>query len=313
MHNSHFQWVIGADGKKIFLRIWDKVDQPRGVVQIFHGMAEHSKRYDEFAHFLNSQGFIVYADDHRGHGYSCAEGEVLGYIGEDGFNHIVLDEKKISDLIKEKYTELPLYIFSHSFGSFIGQEYIIRYSQNIDGIILSGSAKQDGLDVKAARVLASIQNKLFPSQAEATLIDRLSFGSFNNRIENHQTKFDWLNRDQQEVEKYIEDDFCGFVSPINFYYHLFNGFKGLYQSDRLAAISKDLAILVVSGDKDPVGKYGESVKALYQQYQDLGIKNTTLKLFQNGRHELVNETNKEEFFQYISNWLLNETTNPSHK
>ena len=306
---SKYKWVNGINDKQIFLRFWDDVDHPIGVVQIIHGMAEHSKRYENFAHFLNRQGFIVYADDHRGHGNSLEDDEAFGYIGEDGFNNIVEDEKIISDFIKKKHKELPLYIFSHSFGSFIGQEYIIRYSNTIDGIILSGSAKQDGLDVRAGRVLASIQNKVFNDQSEAKLIDKLSFGSFNKTVDYQQTKFDWLSRDQQEVEKYIADDFCGFVSPINFYYYLFKGFKTLYQPDRLAGISKDLPILVISGDKDPVGKYGKSVKNLYQQYQDLDIKNISLKLFPNGRHELVNETNKEKIFHYIFHWLSTEASN----
>src|SRR5699024_7824475 len=260
MIHSRSKFIKGQNDKKIFLRIWDNVEVPIGVVQIIHGMAEHSKRYDEFAHFLNHKGYIVYADDHRGHGYSLEDGEVFGYIGVDGFNHIVEDEKIISDLIKKKHEKLPLYIFSHSFGSFIGQEYIIRYSNNIDGIILSGSAKQGGIDVKAGSVLASIQNKIFNNKSEAKLIDKLSFGSFNKGIDNRTTKFDWLTRDQHTVEEYIADEFCGFISPINFYYYLFKGFKDLYKPSRLDRISKELPILVIAGDRDPVGEYGESVR-----------------------------------------------------
>lgn len=309
MTYSRSKFIKGQNDKKIFLRIWDNVANPNGAVQIIHGMAEHSERYDEFAQFLNRKGYIVYADDHRGHGYSLEDGEIFGYIGENGFNHIVEDEKIISDLIKKKYEKLPLYIFSHSFGSFIGQEYIIRYSNNIDGIILSGSAKQDGIDVKAGSVLASIQNKFLNDKSEAKLIDKLSFGSFNKGIDNQTTKFDWLTRDQLTVEEYIADEFCSFISPINFYHYLFKGFKDLYKPSRLDQISKELPILVIAGDRDPVGKYGESVKELHKQYQELGIENNTLKLFKNGRHELVNETNKAEVFQYIDNWLSTEAIN----
>jgi len=291
------------DGIDLFIRIWNDVPNPRGVIQIFHGMAEHSARYDGFARFLNRKGYIVYADDHRGHGYSIGENNVLAYIGDDGFNHIVEDEKEISEIIKEKYKDLPLYIFSHSFGSFIGQEYIIRYSKDIDGIILSGSAKQDGLDIKAANILASIQNRLLDNKLPAKLIDQLSFGSYNEKFNNPQTPFDWLSRDTEKVSKYISDDLCGYISPINFYYNLFKAFPLLYKLDRLENITQELPILIISGDMDPVGKYGESVKDLYKQYDNLGIRDITLKLFEDGRHELLNESNREEVYDYIYEWV----------
>lgn len=296
-------FIKGKDGVDIFLRIWNDVLNPKGVVQIFHGMAEHTARYNDFAKFLNKKGYIVYADDHRGHGYSVGKDNVLGYVGENGFYNIVEDEKIISELIKEKHKDLPLYIFAHSFGSFIGQEYIIRYSKDINGIILSGSAKQNGLDIKAGTILASIQNKFFDNTLEAKLINKLSFGSFNKKAENKRTGFDWLSRDYKEVDKYIEDELCGYISPINFYYNLFKGFKGLYEKDRLNNIVKTLPILVLSGDMDPVGKYGKSVRRLYNQYKDLNIQDISLKLYPGGRHELLNEENREEVYDYIYNWL----------
>ena len=299
---SKKQFIEGIDGKEIFLRTWDNVINPIGVVQIFHGMAEHSGRYDDFAIFLNKKGFIVYADDHRGHGNSKGD-NVLGYIGHDGFNNVVEDEKIISDLIKEKHIGLPLYIFAHSFGSFVGQEYIIRYSNNINGIILSGSAKQNGIDIKAAYILASLQKRFFGDKLEANLLDKLSFGSYNNKIEKRRTKFDWLSRDEKEVDKYIIDNLCGYISPVNFYYNLFSGLKDLYKPDRLNKISKDLPTLILSGDMDPVGKYGKSVQSLYNQYVNLNIENVDIKLYEGGRHELLNEINKEEVYDFIFTWL----------
>ena len=288
---------------KVFLRIWDDVENPKAVVQIFHGMAEHSERYDNFARYLNSKGFIVYADDHRGHGLSVKEGSVKGYIGEDGFNKIVEDEKEISNLIRKNYKDLPLYIFAHSFGSFIGQEYIIRYSKEIDGIILSGSCKQDGIDLKMGKFLASIQKLLFNENAKAKLIDKLSFGNYNSKVKNRKTNCDWLSRDEKEVNKYIDDEMCGFISPINFYNNMFNGLSELYKLEKLNKIDKNLSILVISGDEDPVGKYGIGVSRLYKQYVDLGINNSTIKLYEGGRHELLNETNKHEVYDFVYNWL----------
>lgn len=292
-----------SQGFKVFLRIWDEVENPKAVVQIFHGMAEHSERYDHFAKFLNSKGFIVYADDHRGHGHSLKEGTVRGYVGEDGFNNIVEDEKEISNLIRKNHKGLPLYIFAHSFGSFIAQEYITRYSNEIDGVILSGSCKQDGIDIKLGKIVATMQNSLFKPTSEGKLIDKLSFGAFNSKVKNSKTNSDWISRDEKEVRKYLDDEMCAFISPINFYHNLFNGLSNLYHKEKLNKINKDLSILVISGDEDPVGKYGKGVMRLYEQYVDLGIKNSSVKLYEGGRHELLNETNKHEVYDFVHNWL----------
>ena len=301
--NYKTTYISSHDGQKIFLRIWDHVEKPIGIVQIIHGMAEHSGRYELFAHFLNKKGYIVYADDHRGHGHSLTPEEVFGYIGEDGFQNIVKDEQLISELIIKKYPKLPLFIFAHSFGSFIGQEYIILNSEKIDGIILSGSAKQNGLDIKMGRILATIQNVVLDNKKEAKLIDQLSFGAFNKKFKNQQPTSSWLTRDPQVLEQYKKDELSGFVSSINFYYELFHAFKSLYQNKRLEKIEKDLPLLIISGDMDPVGKYGAAVQALFEQYEQLDLENITLKLFKDARHELVNEVNNQDVFSYVNNWL----------
>ena len=296
------EFIKSIDNKKIFIRIWDEVDDPKGVVQIFHGMAEHSERYNDFALYLNSKGYIVYADDHRGHGKS-KDSNGYGYLGNNGFYSVVEDEGNITKLIKERYNELPIYIFAHSFGSFVGQEYITKFSDKISGVILSGSAKQDGIDVKFGRVFANIQSKLIGDSKPAHFIDKMSFGSFNKKVNNPKSKFDWLTRDDKEVNKYKDDSFCGFVSPINFYTSMFEGLHNLYNPDKLSKINKKLSIFVLSGDKDPVGKYGKSVERLFNQYKDLGIHDVSLKLYDGGRHEMLNETNKEEVYTDIYNWL----------
>jgi alpha-beta hydrolase superfamily lysophospholipase len=295
--------IEGIDNKKIFIRVWDDISNIKGAIQIIHGMAEHSGRYDEFARFLNVNGYIVYADDHRGHGKTEKTKEELGYLGEDGFNKIVEDENIITNFIKNQYKDIPVHIFAHSFGSFIGQEYITRYSKNINGIILSGSAMQIGLDVKLGAVLTKFQRSFIDEKRQAKIIDRLSFGSFNKKVANPINKFAWLSRDESEVDKYIKDEYCGFISSINFYYTLFNGLNGLYKIDKLKNINKELPILVLSGDMDPVGKYGRSVKKLYNQYKNLGIEKVSIKLYEGARHELLNETNRDEVYEYIVKWI----------
>ncbi|MGL4773329.1 MAG: lysophospholipase [Clostridium sp.] len=302
MSKKREMFFEASNGDKIYINIWEDVQEPVGIIQIFHGMVEHIGRYDDFAKFLNMNGYIVVADDHRGHGKTAGR-DNLGYLGDDGFNRIVKDEKEISDFIKNEYKNTPLYILGHSFGSFIAQEYLIRYSNEIDGIIFSGSAKQDGIDVKAGKLVASLQKMIFDDRKKARFIDKLAFGGYNKNVDSPKTKFDWLSRDEEQVKLYSEDEFCAFVPSINFYYNLFNGLSGLYKKERLNGIRKDIDILVISGDKDPVGKNGESVKRLYEQYKELGIENTTLKLYEEGRHELLNEINRAEVYEYIEAWF----------
>lgn len=296
------EMFLNINNEEIFINIWEDVKNPKGIVQIFHGMAEHSTRYDHFARFLNQNGYVVVADDHRGHG-KTGEKKTLGYLHEDGFNNIVLDEKYISDFIKKEYKYLPLIILGHSFGSFIAQEYLIRYSREIDGIIFSGSAKNDGLDIKAGYLVATMQKQLCDDRKQAKFIDKLAFGGFNNSVKNPKTKFDWLSRDGEQVQKYIDDKYCAFVPSINFYYHLFGGLLKLYKEDRIKEIRKNIDILVTSGDRDPVGKHGRSVKRLYMQYESLGIEKTKLKLYEEGRHEMLNEINKEEVYKDILEFI----------
>lgn len=295
--------IKGIDDKKIFLRIWDDISNIKGAIQIIHGMAEHSDRYDDFARYLNNYGFIVFADDHRGHGRSEENKESLGYLGEDGFNKIVEDEYIITNFIKSNYDNLPIYIFAHSFGSFIGQEYITRYSKSINGIVLSGSAMKKGLDIKAGAILAKIQKNFIDERREAKFIDKISFGTYNKKINESNNKFAWLTRDSNEVDKYIDDEHCGFISSINFYYNLFNGLNELYRNNKFNSITKSLPILLLSGDMDPVGGYGKFVKELYNEYSRVGIEKVSIKLYEGARHELLNEINKDEVYEYVVNWI----------
>ncbi|NLM73300.1 MAG: alpha/beta hydrolase [Clostridiaceae bacterium] len=290
------------DGHRINVYCWDDVKSPKAVVQIFHGMAEHALRYERFAKVLNSHGIVAFADDHRGHGITGTTNGKLGSIGKDGFNKIVEDENMITNMIKEKYPDIPVFVFAHSFGSFIGQEYITRYSKNIDGIILCGSSAQKGMKIIAAKVLASIYQFIFGPDREAKLLQNLSFGSYNRRVPPGDNT-NWLSRDPDEVMKYNDDPHCGFICSADFYYSLTNGFMGLYKPEKLNSISKDLPICIIAGSEDPVGEYGKNVIKLYDIYKNLNINDVEIKLYEGARHELLNETNRDEVTQDILDWL----------
>jgi len=296
-------FIKGQDGKDVFVYCWDDVSHPKAVVQIFHGMAEHAERYKDFAKYLNQQGYIVYADDHRGHGKTAGNVEDLGYIGEDGFNQIVEDEHTIMKDIKEKYRSLPVIIFGHSFGSFIAQEFIIRYGEEVSATVLCGSAARKGLEVSLGQKISALEKYLFGERNQSKLLDYLSFNNYNKGIKDSTSKFAWLSRDPEEVRKYEDDPYCGRLFTTGFFYYLFQGLSQLYVKERLAQIPKELPIFIIAGDRDPVGNQGRSVKKLHSFYKEANVKDVQCKLYKGGRHELLNEINKNEVFNDIATWV----------
>ncbi|MDF2987675.1 MAG: pldB [Eubacterium sp.] len=294
--------LTAKDGHVISVYCWDKVEHPRAVFQIFHGMGEHAGRYERIAGYLNSKGIAVVGDDHRGHGKTALLNGTHGNIGKNGFYNIVEDEYMITQFMKKKYANTPVYIFAHSFGSFIGQEYITRYGNNIDGIILCGSAAQTGVEFKIAKILATVQRKLFGEEKTAKLMEKLSFGSFNKKIDTSDNT-NWLSRDSAEVMKYADDPLCGFTCSIGFYYYFTDGLTKLYEKDKLAKIPKQLPVYIIAGEEDPVGNYGKKVTNLYNLYNALNLSDLELKLYKDCRHELLNETNRDDITEDIFNWI----------
>jgi alpha-beta hydrolase superfamily lysophospholipase len=294
----------GSDGKAIHVYCWAEVENPKAAVQLVHGMAEHAARYGRFAEFLNKNGFIVYAGDHRGHGKTAGSVDETGFIGEDGFNRIVEDNYILTGIIKKKHCNLPVFLLGHSFGSFIAQDYITQYGDGLAGVILSGSTMKNGPDVKAGFLIAAAMT-LLGERKKNPLIDYLSFGSYNRKINKPWCKFAWLSRDEAEVGKYNNDPFCGEIFTTNFYYWFLKGLSGLYKKDKIAKIPVKLPVYIISGDNDPLGNYGKSVVKLYEMYKKLGIYDIQLKLYPGGRHEILNETNRDEVFSDILKWLAN--------
>lgn len=291
------------DGKKLFVYCWDKVDRPKAMLQIFHGMAEHAGRYAGFAEYLNRHGFIVYAADHRGHGKTAGTVEELGYIGEDGFNAIVEDKHRIFRQMEQEHPVLPVFLLGHSFGSFLAQEYILRYGSELKGVVLSGSAAQKGAQVYGGRIISSIQRLIFGDKKQSKLMDTLSFGSFNKRFRADGHDFAWLSTDPEEVQKYENDPFCGTVFTAGFFYYFMKGLRKLYKKERLALIPKEMPIYIISGKDDPVGGYGKLVKQLFEIYREIGIRDVQMKLYPGFRHEIFNEVNKAEAYEDTLNWL----------
>lgn len=300
--NFKFRDVTGLD---INCYKWIPEGEVKAVIQIVHGMAEHAVRYTEFAEKLMENGYIVYAYDHRGHGYTAKSIDELGYMDDnDNFMAMVKNAKEISDLIKSNHKEIPLILFGHSMGSFISQRYIELYGNEIEGVILSGTnGKQKAPILNLGISVSGLEIKIKGRKHKSKVMDKLSFGSFNNNFKPNRTNFDWLSSDEKEVDKYINDPYCGSLFTSSFFYDFLRGLKAIHIEDNLNKIPKNLPVYIFAGDKDPVGGMGKGIINLYDLYKTLNIKDVDYKLYKDGRHEMLNEVNKCEVIDDVLGWL----------
>ena len=298
-----------ADSEGVELNVykWSPEGEVLGVVQISHGMTENILRYDEFAKYLNNKGFIVYGHDHRGHGLTAKSKDELGYIADnEGFDWLVRDLYELMMMIKEENKGLPIYLFGHSMGSFVSQRFVELHGKEIDGLILSGS---NGEPTKLAPIgifLSNMEIKIFGRKHTSKMMDKLSFGDFNKKFKPNRTPYDWLC---SEVDKYIANEYCGFVCSASFYYDLLRGLRAIHKDENFSSIPKDLPIYILAGDMDPVGFFGKGIVNLYDKLKLTGVKDVEYKLYKNKRHEILNEDNKLEVMNDISTWLFNKVVN----
>ena len=278
--------------------------KPRAVVQIAHGIAEHIDRYRPFMEFLADNGFVAAGNDHLGHGKSIRVPEEQGFFAEkDGWWRVVDDMDKLHDIMSKEYPELPYVLFGHSMGSFLTRTYLIKHPDKYDGVILSGTGHQSPALVLGGNATASVMAKLNGAMGDGTKLDSLAFGSYLSKIENPRTKFDWLSRDAEQVDKYIADPFCGFVGKIGLYRDMMQGIKFITDKKNIAQMNKEKPVYFMSGDGDPVGDYGKGVERAYKAFCDAGLHDVFMRLYPGGRHEMLNETNKEQVYQDILSWL----------
>ena len=301
--------INSFDETHISTRTWDNVKQKKGVVLIVHGMSEHINRYDAFAKFLNQNGYICFGFDLRAHGQSAKSIDDLGKYQKDLFADSVSDIIFFSNLLHERYKDLPLFVFGHSFGSFLTQRYIEKYD-NFSGVIICGSANmKNQASVSFGKVIANITKCFCGKNAKAKMIAKASFGAYEKHFEDK----NWLTRDTKIFKAYNDDPYCGFVCSANFYCSFFKNLKIIYKSENLAQINKDRPIFIISGKDDPVGGFEKLVIKLYDLYKKWNIKKLQIKTYEKARHELLNETNKEEVFDDILSFLNSENAKSTKK
>jgi alpha-beta hydrolase superfamily lysophospholipase len=293
-----------SDGYDICIMAW-KGNIGANALVISHGMKEYALRYDEVARFFALKGFAVFAYDHRGHGVEAKGRGELGFLAEkNGFCRVVEDLCEVVRYVKGRCPSGTLALLGHSFGSFVVQGYIERYGSEIDVCLLSGSADPRPISVGAGKCLAWMLKRVCGKRSRLAFMEWAVFGNYNRRIESPKSKNSWLCSDEDVVARYDSDELCAFVPTVGFFYDMFCGMTMVHEVEKMKNIPKDLPVFLFSGTEDPVGRYGSSLRELYDCYREVGIENVELKLYEGGRHEMLNEKCKfdvcEDMLKFIA-------------
>ena len=281
----------GFEERELACYLYDEVKKPKGVVVVIHGMQEYARRYKGFAEFLNSNGYIVFTTDLRGHGRNMID-EKPGYEHGDIYANIVEDYKIFIARLKGKHKNLPIIVFGHSFGSFICQRLLTECDNLVDKFIMCGSAYTNSLAFKMGKVLASITQFFKGPKGSAKLVEACSIKGYGKKFKDG----NWLTRDESVWEEYKQDPFCGRAFPIGFYTSFFSNAVKNYK--QLALVDESTPILLICGENDPVGSNVKSVIRLYNMYKKHWL-NVDIKAYKGARHELLNETNKKAVMEDI--------------
>ena len=302
-------WLDASDHTRLYVNAWMPLSGPRAVVMLSHGMAEHSGRYARLGAALTEAGFALYAHDQRGHGRTAANGVLGHYADRDGWNKVVGDLASLSASIGQRHPGAPVFVLGHSMGSYIAQAYLLHHSASVQGAVLSGSNFQPVLLYRSAAVIARLERWRQGATGCSAIIEFLSFGSFNKAFKPVRTPFDWLSRDQEEVDKYVNDPLCGFRCTNQFWLDMLGGLQQISKKSSLAQIDKTLPILIIGGECDPVSE-GKRLKDLAGALTDTDHALVTLKLYPQARHEILNETNREEVTHDLLAWLEQALSEP---
>ncbi|MGY2270188.1 MULTISPECIES: alpha/beta hydrolase [Pseudomonas] len=301
MNHSTF-WLTANDRSRLYVNQWMPEGPSKAVVMLSHGMAEHSGRYARLAEALCGAGYGLYALDQRGHGRTADEGTLGLYAETDGWNKVVGDLASLNQHIGQQQPGLPIILLGHSMGSYIAQAYLLHHSASLHGAILSGSNFQPVALYRAARVIARIERLREGLRGRSALIEFLSFGSFNKAFKPNRTAFDWLSRDPDEVDKYINDPLCGFRCTNQLWIDLLGGLQQISKASNLAQIDPGLPILVMGGECDPVSE-GKRLNSLADALRDAGCQHLQLTVYPQARHEVFNETNRDAVTADVLAWL----------
>ena len=301
---EHAHFLSLPDGSRSWLYAWLPNGQSRAVVQIVHGMAEHGGRYARLAAALNAEGYVVYAQDLPGHGRTASNIDALGHVADSGsWARMLLAVHAVRAHIEQQHPGLPLVLFGHSMGSFIAQHHLVEHGAGLAAAVLSATSGSLGPLRLVGLALNRAQIKLFGPQHRSALTEAMTFKDFNNRFKPTRTASDWLSSDDAEVDAYVADPYCGYRCSAALWAGLLQAGGALLNAKRLARIPSALPVLLMAGSRDPVCDGGRGAHLLAAHYRKVGMTDVTITVYEDARHELLNETCREEVTQDLLDWL----------
>lgn len=304
MEKTEFYYPSGDGHTEIHAIEWRGEGQIKAVLQVCHGMVEYIERYEAFASYLTDRGFVVVGHDHLGHGKSVADEEDYGYFPkESGNEYVVGDIHTLRRKTEKKYPGIPYFMLGHSMGSFLLRQYLLSYAEGLSGAVIMGTGYQPlpilMLGRGVCKCIAGIRGWRYRSK----FVNSMAFGGYNKKFHPARTEMDWLTKDEKMVDAYLKNPRCTFIFTVSAYYQMFGGMKQLQKKGAIEKIPKDLPIFFVAGKEDPVGNFGDGVEKVFQKYKDCGCKDVQIKLYENDRHEILNETDRETVYTDLYSWM----------
>ena len=282
---------------------WTPEGEPRAVLQIIHGIAEYVERYDDFANYLNSLGYLVVAEDHMGHGKSIGTEGTQGYFN-GGWMAAMEDSYRLLTETRQKYPQLPYVLFGHSMGSFLARTLLeVHPDSGIAAAVICGTGWQPALLLRSGLLMCKLICKKDGEKNPSPTLQNLVFGSYNQRVEHPRTPFDWLNRDKRAVDAYMADPLCGFVASGGLLRDMLGGIAFIQKKENLEKMNRELPVFFIAGGDDLVGNYGKGVSQAAEAFEKAGMKHVSVRVYPLCRHEILNEINKQEIYEDIARWL----------
>jgi alpha-beta hydrolase superfamily lysophospholipase len=303
MESSNFR-LRAADDVELFVYRWSTTQPPRAVVQIVHGLAEHAGRYARLAQALNAAGYAVYANDHRGHGKTAKSAEDLGFFAEqNGWQHVVDDLWQVNRHTASAHPGVPIVMLGHSMGSTLAEQFMGDHGRALAGAVLSGANGKPTAMATIGRQITRAERLRLGARGRSKLVQSLTFDAFNKKFAPTRTAFDWLSRDPGEVDKYVADPVCGFASSIQLWVDLLDGWAGVSREEHRRRVPRSLPIYVIAGGRDPVSGNARQIGPWIEDYRKSGCVNLKSRIYPEARHELLNETNRDQVTAELVEWL----------
>lgn len=299
MKKEDFYYLSENKTTKIHAICWKPEGEVKAVFQMIHGMAEYIERYHAFAVFLAERGILVVGHDHLGHGTSVTDESQLGYFYQPNGNQCVIsDIHALRMQTQTKYKNVPYFMMGHSMGSFLLRQYLGNYAEGVSGAIVMGTGDQPAIALKGGKLVCKLLAAWKGWHHRSKFVNSLAVGAYEKKL-----GLGWLSANQDNVDVYAKDPLCGFVFTVNGFYHMFDGMDKMNRQEKSGKIPKELPMFFVAGEEDPVGNFGKGVVKVFERYKKQGAKNVSLKLYPKDRHEILNESDREQVYEDLFAWL----------